>query len=312
MFLISYNNLINTFYGVNPSNQYVYLENEIHKTTVIISIQGVKGSFHDEAASLIFGATDLLERDTFDEVFSDCVQNKCDFAIVAIENSIVGSLIYNYDRLFRYNLHIVAETYLRISHYLIAAPDALLTDIKEIWSHPMAIEQCRAFLATLPAKVVETEDTAGSVKKLMVDRPQHIAAIASKRSAQIYFAHVLVPAIETDPHNYTRFLVLSRSSESRPITSKNTKSSLLVRVPDKAGSLYTLLGLITEAGVNLSKIESRPRIGLPWKYDFYLDLDLDGTEPAGQSLIATLQQETEFVKVLGTYPRFGDLTPGNV
>lgn len=269
---------------------------------MIISIQGVKGSFHEEAASLIFGATDLLERDTFDEVFSDCVQNNCDFAIVAIENSIVGSLIYNYDRLFRYNLHIVAETYLRISHCLIAAPDALLTDIKEIWSHPMAIEQCRAFLATHPAKVVEAEDTAGSVKKLMADRPKGIAAIASARSAEIYDANILMSSIETDPNNYTRFLVLSKDLSKRPVNKANTKTSLVVRIEDKPGALYELLGMIRDASINLSKIESRPCVGVPWKYDFYLDLNVDSESDSGKTLLDHIDRNVMFMKILGSYP----------
>ncbi len=269
----------------------------------------MRGSFHDEAAALLFGTPDLLERDTFDEVFSDCKAGRADFSIAAIENSIVGSLIYNYDRLFKYGLHIVAETYLRISHCLIAAPHATLYDITEIWSHPMAIEQCRAFLATHPAKVVEAEDTAGSVRQLMQTRPTHVAAIASARSAAIYGAQVLVNAIETDPHNYTRFLVLADHPSKRPVSGENTKTSLLVRVPDTPGALYRLLGTIAEAGVNLSKIESRPCVGKPWKYDFYLDLDLDADSPTGLALLRQLENQSEFIRLLGTYPRAGTLTP---
>lgn len=274
---------------------------------VIISIQGVRGSFHEEAAANIFGSPILLARDTFDEVFGDCATERCDYAIAAIENSIVGSLMYNYDRLFKYNLHIVGEAYLRISHCLIAAPETSLYDVKEIWSHPMAIEQCRAFLATHPAKVVEMEDTAGSVKKLMDERPAGVAAIASARSAEIYSATVLMPAIETDPHNYTRFLVLSKDPSNRPARQPNTKTSLLVRVEDRPGSLYELLGMIQKLGINLSKIESRPRVGVPWNYDFYLDLNLDAETDLGRSLLSELDASVLFTKVLGTYPRLWPL-----
>jgi prephenate dehydratase len=269
---------------------------------VIISIQGVRGSFHEEAAAKIFDKPILLERDTFDEVFVDCSSGKSDFSIAAIENSIVGSLIYNYDRLFKYNLHIVGETYLRISHNLIAAPTTSLYDVREIWSHPMAIEQCRAFLATHPAKVVEMEDTAGSVKRLMEERPVGVAAIAGARSAEIYGAHILMPAIETDPHNYTRFLVLSKDPDRRPVFGPNSKTSLVVRIEDKPGSLFELLGIIRDAGVNLSKIESRPRVGVPWNYDFYLDLNVDAESESGSKLIALLNDTVMFVKVLGSYP----------
>jgi prephenate dehydratase len=270
---------------------------------VIISIQGVRGSFHEEAAAKIFGNPLLLERDTFDEVFNDCSTNRCDYAIAAIENSIVGSLIYNYDRLFKYDLNIVGETYLRISHNLIAAPGTSLHDITEIWSHPMAIEQCRAFLATHPAKVVEMDDTAGSVKKIMEERPNGVAAIAGSRSADIYGANILMPSIETDPHNYTRFLVLSTEPSKRPAAEKaNTKTSLVVRIDDKPGSLYDLLGSIRKAKVNLTKIESRPRVGVPWNYDFYLDLSMDADSAHGIDLLESLSNSVIFLKVLGSYP----------
>ncbi len=269
---------------------------------MIVSIQGVRGSFHEEAAAKIFDHPTLLERDTFDEVFQDCSSGRSDFAIAAIENSIVGSLIYNYDRLFKYNLHIVGETYLRISHNLIAAPSTSLYEVKEIWSHPMAIEQCRAFLATHPAKVVEMDDTAGSVKKLMDEHLSGVAAIAGARSADIYGANILVPAIETDPHNYTRFLVLARDPENRLVDKQNSKTSLVVRIDDKPGSLFELLGVFRDMGINLSKIESRPRIGVPWNYDFYLDLNVDAESELGRRLMTVLTETVPFLKLLGSYP----------
>lgn len=268
---------------------------------MIISIQGVRGSFHEEVAAKIFSNPTLLERDTFDEVFSDCSSKKCDYSITAIENSIAGSLIYNYDRLFKYDLHIVGETYLRISHNLIAEPSTSLFNVHEIWSHPMAIEQCRAFLATHPAKVVEMEDTAGSVKKIMEEGTVGVAAIASARSAEIYGATILVPAIETDPNNYTRFLVLSRDPNKRPTKNENTKTSLVVRIEDKPGSLYELLGIIHDAKINLSKIESRPRVGVLWNYDFYLDMNVDATSKIGNELLLQLSNSATFLKVLGSY-----------
>jgi prephenate dehydratase len=276
---------------------------------VIVSIQGVKGSYHEEAAVRLFDQPKLLERDTFEEVFADTVDGRSDFSIIAIENSIVGSLIYNYDKLAKSNLSIVAETYLRISHCLIGLPGSELKDIKEVWSHPMAIEQCRMFLNRIKAKVVSSDDTAGSVERLMKNGSAEIAAIASARSAEMYGAQILQHAIETDQHNYTRFLVLSRSPNHRPSELKNTKTSIIAHIDDQPGSLYHLLGLIKTASINLSKIESRPRVGMPWNYDFYLDLDIDATEPAGQSLIDELRSELRDIKILGTYPRIGKTTP---
>lgn len=276
---------------------------------MIVSIQGVKGSFHEEVAVRLFSQPQLLERDTFEEVFADTIEGRSEFSIVAIENSIVGSLIYNYDKLAKSKLSIVAETYLKISHCLIGLPGSSLHDIDEIWSHPMAIEQCRTFLNSLKAKVVSSDDTAGSVERMMRLGAKNIAAIASARSAEIYGAHILQNAIETDSHNYTRFLVLSRDPEMRLNAQLNTKTSIIAHIDDKPGSLYHLLGIIKAASVNLSKIESRPRIGMPWKYDFYLDLDLDASTTAGQETLKSISDHIPDMKILGTYPRIGDIAP---
>lgn len=275
-------------------------------SSVIISIQGVRGSFHEEIAQLLFGDTSLLERMTFDEVFNDASSGHCDLAIVAIENSIVGSLIYNYDRLAQSGLAIVAEAYLRVSHCLIASALTPLDHIREIWSHPMAIEQCRVFLRTLPsAKIIEKEDTAGSVKWMMEHDIKDVAAIASARSALLYKATILAQAIETDPHNYTRFLVLSKNKAHKFADTPNSKTSLLVRITDQPGSLHEILGHIKAFDINLSKIESRPRVGMPWKYDFYVDLEVDATTAIGSEVINEIQTIAESVTVLGSYPRLG-------
>ncbi len=273
---------------------------------MIVSIQGVRGSFHEEIAHLLFGDTSLLERMTFDEVFDDTTSGRCDLAVVAIENSIVGSLIYNYDRLAQSGLAIVAEAYLRVSHCLIASAPTPLDRIREIWSHPMAIDQCRVFLRTLPsAKIIEKEDTAGSVKWIMEEGIKGVAAIASARSASLYEATILAHAIETDPHNYTRFLVLSQKQALKLADISNSKTSLLVRISDQPGSLHEILGHIKAFNINLSKIESRPRVGMPWKYDFYMDLEVDATTTKGDELIEEIRSVAESVSVLGSYPRLG-------
>jgi len=274
---------------------------------VIVSIQGLRGSFHEQIAHELFGDTALLERMTFDEVFIDVMSGNCDFAVIAIENSIVGSLIYNYDRLAQSGLFIVAEAYLRVSHCLIASEPLELADIREVWSHPMAIEQCRVFLRQLPsATIIEKEDTAGAVKWIMEQGVNYVAAIASARSAALYKGTIVAEAIETDPHNYTRFLVLS-TDKSRLITHKpNSKTSLLVRISNQPGSLYEILGHIKAFDLNMSKIESRPRIGMPWKYDFYMDLEVDATSSQGMALIHHLESFAESITVLGSYPRLGE------
>lgn len=277
---------------------------------MIVSIQGVRGSFHEEITHKLFGDTALLERMSFDEVFDDATAGRCDLAVIAIENSIVGSLIYNYDRLAKSSLAIVAEAYLRVSHCLIAMEPTALPLLREIWSHPMALDQCRAFLRHLPkAKIIEKEDTAASVKWLMDQKIKSVAAIASARSASLYQATILAHAIETDPHNYTRFLVLSHQKAHQFTDKAPTKTSLLIRITDQPGALHRILAQISAFTINMSKIESRPRIGMPWKYDFYMDLEMDATQTQGQALIHQLESLAESVTVLGTYPRLGESSP---
>lgn len=277
-----------------------------------ISIQGYKGSFHDTVASVLFPERKVLERSTFREVFSDVKEGNAEFGVVAIENSIAGAILENYDKLRDSGLEVIGEYYLRIVHNLMALPGVKLGDVKEVWSHPMALKQCQDYLqANLPqAKEVETDDTARSavaIKQLPQDgvqNPKQIAAIASKLAAEIYGMEILAPGIEDDPQNYTRFLIVTKSGNKLPRVqnSKSTKTSIYVETAHKPGGLLPVLQTLKDAGANMTMLVSRPVVGKAWEYGFYIDFVTEGNK---ESLIAKLISATDKLQILGHYP---DLT----
>ncbi|TNE68553.1 hypothetical protein EP331_15600 [bacterium] len=266
-----------------------------------ISIQGEKGSFHHIAINKLFSNYELLERATFEEVFRDVTEKRADFGLVAIENSIAGSITHNYNRLARYKIPIVAEVYLRISHQLITFPGVQCDDLREIWSHPMAIEQCRDFLNKQRAKIIEKEDTAGSVNFIKENRLTHVGAIASDLAASIYNMPILSRNIETDPNNYTRFLLLSYSSYTEKPLSTSLKTTLHFGVKHKSGSLLDVLHVLKARGVNMTKLESRPQLGKPWEYDFIVDVEGDLTSDQHKGLMKELEGVTTFTEIFGCY-----------
>lgn len=268
----------------------------------IVSIQGEAGSYHHEAALNLFPEARFLYRNRFREVFLDGQTGKADFLIVAIENSLAGSLMFNYDLLAEFQIPIIGETYMAIHHQLIGLPGTELADIREIWSHPMAIAQCSTLLNTLDTEIVEQPDTAGSVRALKEMNRSDLAAIAGRTAAGIYGMKILAENIETDPENYTRFLVLSNNHRLVGYPNNAMKTSLYCRLEDKPGALMNLLKPITDAHINMSMIESRPRPGKPWKYDFYLDLHMDANAPDGKQLLSILKNHSKSLIMLGSYP----------
>lgn len=272
----------------------------------VVSIQGEEGSFHHIAAEQLFNPQDLqLEcRATFEEVFQDVDEGRADYGIIACENSIAGSISMNYNRLARYKIPIIAETYLRISHHLMVLPGVQMEDIKEIWSHPMAIEQCRNYLNRLDRNIhmVEMEDTAGAVKKVKEKELKHVAAIASNRAATYYEMDILAPSIETDQENYTRFLILSHHKPDQVKETGHRKTTLHFSVAHKSGSLVAVLQELGKMGVNMTKLESRPQLGTPWEYEFIVDLELDVNTAQGEDVLAVVKKHTAFCEVLGCYP----------
>jgi len=271
-----------------------------HGMSKIVSIQGQPGSFHHIAARKLFGDVEFLYRDSFREVFEDYRTQKANFILIAIENSIAGSIIYNYDLISRYRIPIVAEVYEHIAQHLIAHPGVELDSIKEVWSHPMAIEQCREYLKDFPVKIVEKADTAGSVREVKELGRKDVAVISSGYSAELYGMKILRPSIQTDPNNYTRFLLMSEIDVSVS-DSNEIKTSLWFGVPNTAGSLLRVLEILDKHQINMTKLESRPRPNTIWAYDFFADVSMDGKSSQGVKVINELRDKCEFLEVLGVY-----------
>lgn len=245
------------------------------KGTKKISIQGYEGSFHQEAALRFYGEqVQIIECDTFREVIQNADKEIADGAVMAIENSIVGSILPNYNLLQESNLLIKGEIYLNISQNLLVYPGVKIEDIREVRSHHMAIRQCRDFLLQHDWKVIETEDTALSAKQIRQHHSKHIAAIASKHAASLYNLDVLEPDIHTMKNNYTRFLVLEKSGQSLPDLYAN-KASVNFSTNHSRGSLAKVLTIIAEGGINLSKLQSFPIPGSDWLYSFHVDMEFE-------------------------------------
>lgn len=240
----------------------------------------------------------LLERDTFPEVFNDTLHGEADYGIIAIENSIAGSILENYDRLLQNEVYIIGESYLRIAHQLMTLPGTSLEDINEVWSHPMAIKQCYDFLHQHDWKVLEKDDTAGSAKEIKEHNLIHTAAIASTLAAELYGLDIIAKDIESHEQNYTRFLILSNN----PNYSTNAnKTSIVFETNHTPGSLAAVTNLFAEQQINLTKVESRPIVGDVWKYYFYLDFEAGIQEDKTQKVIEQLQEHVNWMKILGSY-----------
>ena len=270
-----------------------------------IAIQGIKGSYHDMAAHYYFDKEDieLICCSTFEEVFEAIKADSTVIGMVAIENTIAGSLLHNYELLCQSGLTIIGEHKLRISHSLLCLPEDNIEDITEVNSHPVALMQCRDFLSKHPAfKIVEGEDTAGSAEIISRKKLHGHAAICSKFAAPLYGMKVLEEGIETNKHNFTRFLVIcqpQRANLLRDIKQVN-KASLVFSLPHEEGSLSQVLSILSFYKQNLTKIQSLPLIGKEWQYMFYVDLAFDDYTRYSQSLdaIAPLTKE---LKILGEY-----------
>lgn len=270
-----------------------------------IAIQGEIGSFHDVASHCYFKGEDieLICCDTFEQVFEEMKKDSNVIALVAIENTIAGSLLHNYDLLRESGAQIIGEHKLRISHSLMCLPDEGWDDITEVNSHPVALMQCRDFLKKHPKmKIVETDDTAGSAKNIKEKGLKGHAAICSKAAAAIYGMKVLEEGIETNKHNFTRFLVLADpwQAEELSIPSESNKASIVFSLPHSEGSLSQVLSIFSFYKINLTKIQSLPIIGREWEYMFYIDIMYDDYTRYRQSIDA-VRPLTKQMKILGEY-----------
>jgi prephenate dehydratase len=266
-----------------------------------VTIQGFEGSFHQMAAMQFFGSdVEVICCSTFRDVIRIASNKKeSDGGVMAIENSIAGSILPNYNLLQKSNLRIVGEIYLQIKQNLLVNPGVTLEDIREVHSHPMAIQQCFGFLDKYNWKLIETEDTALSAKHVHQHRSKHIAAIASKLAAELFELEILAPGIQTLKNNYTRFLILNREEDVKEIENSD-KASINFHTDHSKGSLARVLTTIAAAGINLSKLQSFPIPGSDWKYSFHADLEFDDLKQF-YSVIADIRKITEELKIYGVY-----------
>ena len=268
-----------------------------------VAFQGEPGAFSGEAARKLLGhEVELIPCETFEKMFAEVESGSSDYCLAPIENSLFGSVHQNYDLLLKHSLSIVGETNLRIIHNLIAAPGTKIDDVKRVYSHPVALGQCRRFLSGRPEmRPVAAYDTAGSVKMIMESREAGAAAIASAAAAEVYGARILAPGIEDDQVNFTRFLLLAREDACAETPPDADKTSIVFSLENRTGSLYRAMAVFALRDIDLMKIESRPLIGRPWEYSFYLDFIGAQTEPRVRNALQNLREFATSVKVLGSY-----------
>ena len=268
-----------------------------------IAIQGFHGSFHHEAAELYFGAdTQVVECATFRETFKSAANAKLsDGGLVAIENSIAGSILPNYNLLQKSNLHVTGEIFLQIKQNLLVNHGVELKDIHEVQSHPMALLQCVDFLEKRQWKLVETDDTALSAKNIKQHHSTHIAAIASRFAAKLYDLHVIAPNIHSAKRNFTRFLVVE-PERSFKLQGDENKASLYFETEHTQGSLARVLTIVADNGINLSKLQSFPIPGSDWKYYFHADMEFEKAD-VFQKTVKQIEGKTSALKVYGVYKK---------
>ncbi len=266
-----------------------------------IAIQGFEGCFHQQAARNFFGKKiEVLPCATFKEVIHSAESDKnCTGAVMAIENSIAGSILPNYNLLKKSKLSIIGEIYLKIDQHLMVNPNVNLEDIREVHSHPMALQQCYDFLEKYNWKLVETEDTALSARHVHQHRSKHIAAIAGKLAAELYQLKIIAPAIHSEKNNLTRFLVLQKSLEAEVVENAN-KASVNFQTDHTKGSLAKVLTVIAKEGINLSKLQSFPIPGTDFKYSFHADLEFENLKKFN-TVLDKMKSQTMALKVFGIY-----------
>ena len=266
-----------------------------------VSRQGYEGSFHQVAARQFFGIeVEVIPCATFREVVKIASSKKeSDGGVMAIENSIAGSILPNYNLLKKSSLKIAGEVYLQIKQNLLVNPGVTLEDIREVHSHPMAIQQCLEFLDHYNWKLIETEDTALSAKLVHQHKSKHIAAIASKLAAELFSLKNIAPNIHTMKNNYTRFLILQRDEQGAVIEGAD-KASVNFHTDHSRGSLAKVLTKIAEGGINLSKLQSFPIPGSDFKYSFHADMEFGSLEQFNRVIEQIIPMTAE-LRIYGVY-----------
>ncbi|HEV7858154.1 MAG TPA: prephenate dehydratase [Pyrinomonadaceae bacterium] len=266
-----------------------------------VAFQGERGAFSEEAALRLLGADiQLVPRPSFESLFASISEGLADYALAPLENTLAGAVQRSYDLLLEYSLHITGEVIIPISHSLIGCPGATFEAIRTIESHPVALAQCLRFLGAHPQmRPLATEDTAGSVAQVVRRGDETCAAIAGRRAAEVYGGVILLEHLEDHRENYTRFVLLSSSTR---VSEEADKLSLIIQLPDGAGTLYHALEPFARHGLKLLKLESRPIRGRPWEYYFYLDLQASTKDEKVAGALAKLKERASEVRILGCYP----------
>lgn len=268
-----------------------------------IAIQGYPASYHAIAAASFFDEDiELIPCDTFDAVFANVKNGAVEYGVVAAENSLYGTINEVYDLMHDNNVWICGETYLRIEHCLIGSPGAKLEDITEVYSHPVALAQCRKYLDSSLSKAEKFEhhDTAHSVEEIKLSRSKHKAAIASHEAAALHDMHIIQNNIEDNHQNYTRFFVLRKTPLKQ---TESNKTSLILKMPGdaKPGALLKALEVFAKNNINISMLHSRPIIGKAWHYKFYLDVNAGSHTDIMRKVVKSLDKEGCSVEILGSY-----------
>lgn len=266
-----------------------------------VAFQGERGAFSEEAAVELLGEhIQLVPRPTFESLFAAIDEKTADYLLVPVENSLAGSVHRAYDLLLESSLHISGEVIIPIRHFLIGCSGSSFDTIETVESHPVALAQCERFFAAHPQfQRIATEDTAGSVARVVKQGDRARAAIAGLRAATLYSGVVLSENLEDHIENYTRFVLLTSATSVSPGANK---LSLVLKLPHKGGALYHALEPFARRGIDLVKIESRPIKGRPWEYHFYLDLQASTNDAEVIKALAELDEHAMEVRVLGCYP----------
>ena len=266
-----------------------------------VAIQGIQGSFHHQVALEYYNQDITVDECmSFEELVDSLLSGKSNQAVMAIENSIAGSIIPNYALIDKNNLHIIGEYYMDIHQNFMALKGQKMEDISEVHSHPMALLQCMEFLKKFPnIKLVEDKDTAETARRIHQNQLRGIAAIASKTASKMYDLEILAPEIQTINNNMTRFVILNKENSFVPKQEIN-KASLKFELDHKRGSLAAVLNVMSDCKLSLTKIQSLPKIETPWKYSFFVDVTFDAYEDysKAKSVVAIM---AEYFKVLGEY-----------
>jgi prephenate dehydratase len=265
-----------------------------------VAFQGERGAFSEEAAVKLLGEQiELVPRPAFEAMFAAIDEGAADYVLAPVENSLAGSIYRNYDLLLQSKLTVAAEVILPIAHNLIGPPGATFEQVRTVQSHPVALAQCTRFFEEHPGiQRVVAEDTGGSVREIVSAGAPSRAAIASRRAAEIYGGSILKSHLEDHSENYTRFLLLSRSASTPQGANKISLVAFLLHQP---GALFQALEPIARRNINLSKIESRPLVGHPWEYCFYLDLLASPDAAETKAALDELRKRTRELRILGCY-----------